>query len=1183
MFFNLKEFKCIHLIGILFFLSRFVALADNPLVPDVGMADPHIYIFNNKAYMYATRDSDNTAKQFVMPEWKIWSSTDLINWTLETTIKPAETYMGKSNSCWATDIAFRNDRYYFYFSNGNKNTGVMIGSEPAGPFTDALGKPLLNEALTPGKEYDPTVFTDDDGICYIIFGHFRADEAPLKFYISRLNNDMVSLAESPKVTEISGNVPVLSGNDKPTLHKRNGIYYLSAGTHYATSTNIYGPYIRTGDSGNGKFGLDSRAHGNYFTWNGQWFHTWCHFYLGKDIARYRESYITYLHFKENGEMVDDVAFLDAHFATGVGQYDAGWEKIEAEWFMRASEITKKELVNTGFAVSDIENNDYLIYPNIKGLSKVKSVEFLVSVNKNATIEIRKDSPEGELLSRCGLKAAKTEADYECFTCDLPPMDDILNLCFVFKGKDKQLLQFNSFRFIPKHKNGLTLYDIEDFKKIKEAFKNPPRQYKPVPFWHINDTMTTAGIRQQMKDASDAGFTGVTLLPLVSSGNKKGTSPQYLSEGYFDRFQDLLDVAGELEMEVILYDDNDFPSGMAGGKLEKEFPESTMKRLDKIEHEISGPALFTDTVKAIKLMAAVAMNTKSLQRIEISRFVKNDIITWQVPAGTWKIMLFPMVKDSFHKKYLCVDFMDTTAVRHLIDLTYDAYAKRFGRYFGNTIKMTFFDDVGFWRHPYNWTGTFNEKFKELNGYDPEPYYPVLWYNIGPETEAIRNAFFKTRAELLAEGYPRLVAEWNAKHGLKSTGHPPGNYDPTPIDMNGDIFKFYRYSQVPLMDAIISYQFGQNGHKLISSAADYYDRPVVSTEVYGAFREVSFDSMMLYRPVMELFARGVNFVIPHGMWYDPAHVYIQPLVSPYSEKLKPALPAYSEFVGRSCMLLQGGRKVSEIGVMYPFEELAGWFRFDNPPGIRQGFNVSPETDYQKISSLLTNEIRRDFTFVHPEFFLEEKYKVGKGVVQLNNRENFQAYKTMIISGCNTISYKTLEKLKAFYDNGGTLISTTKLPHKSSELGADEKVLSLVKEIFGANPFETDSVSLVTKENSKGGKAIYIPRPSKETLQAALSAIPADVQFEPNPVSVEFGKLSYIHKIKDGKHIFFFANSSNGEINTEVLLRGKLNIESWNPHNGIVSGPGKVTYITKNGQTYTRCRLTLKGVQSVFWMGN
>jgi hypothetical protein len=96
---------------------------------------------------------------------------------------------------------------------------------------------------------------------------------------------------------------------------------------------------------------------------------------------------------------------------------------------------------------------------------------------------------------------------------------------------------------------------------------------------------------------------------------------------------------------------------------------------------------------------------------------------------------------------------------------------------------------------------------------------------------------------------------------------------------------------LVDVIIKYQFGQNGHKLISSAADYYDRPVVSTEIYGAFKDqdYKFDSLMLYRPMMEMFARGVNFVIPHGMWYNPELVYISPLVSPYNKEIAPALPA------------------------------------------------------------------------------------------------------------------------------------------------------------------------------------------------------------------------------------------------------------------------------------------------------
>lgn len=720
--------------------------------------------------------------------------------------------------------------------------------------------------------------------------------------------------------------------------------------------------------------------------------------------------------------------------------------------------------------------------------------------------------------------------------------------------------------------------------LKQQFKNPPNEYKPMPFWHINGEMTTEGIRQQMTDAKElAGFSGVSVLPLAPKKNGKGgTLPKFLSEDYLNRFQDVLDVAEELEMQVILYDDNDFPSGMAGGKLGELFPEHTMKRLDKMEREVKGPIVFSDSIPGGKLLALVAMNSETLERVELSNFAKEGILTWNVPVGNWKIMYFVLVKDSWHKAFPVVDYLDTTAVRHMINLTYDVYAERFGSYFGNTIQMTFFDDVGFWRHPQTWTEKFNEKFEALHDYDPKPYYPALWHNIGPETEAVRNAFFHTRAELLAEGFPKLAAEWNAKHGLKSTGHPPGNYDPTPIDMNADIFKFYRYTQVPLTDAIINYQFGQDGHKLISSAADYYDRPVVSTEIYGAFKENSFDSLMLYRPMFEQFVRGVNFVIPHGMWYNPEEVAISPLVSPYSEKLAPALPAYSEFVGRACLLLQGGRRVSEIGVMYPFEELAGYFVFDNPDNIRQGFYVSPETDYQEISGLLTNDVRRDFTFVHPEFLLDEKYKVEAGKIKLNNTENYQEYKVMFLTGCNTISYKTLEKLKEFYESGGTIISTTKLPSKSSEKGEDQKVIDLVQAIFGINSLAQDTSKIQENSNGKGGRAVFIPHPNKTNIEEALATVSPDVAFVSVPeLKTDFGKFSYIHKVKDGMDIFYFANSSDEEINTEVMLKGKLNLENWNPHNGTVAPITNIEFIEKNGVAFTKCRLQLNPVSSTFWI--
>lgn len=80
------------------------------------MADPHIFIFNGKPFLYSTRDLDSLAKgRFIMPDWHIWSTNDLLHWKHERTILPTETYMGKSTDCWATDMGWRNGKYFFIF------------------------------------------------------------------------------------------------------------------------------------------------------------------------------------------------------------------------------------------------------------------------------------------------------------------------------------------------------------------------------------------------------------------------------------------------------------------------------------------------------------------------------------------------------------------------------------------------------------------------------------------------------------------------------------------------------------------------------------------------------------------------------------------------------------------------------------------------------------------------------------------------------------------------------------------------------------------------------------------------------------------------------------------------------------------------------------------------------------
>ena len=50
---------------------------------------------------------------------------------------------------------------------------------------------------------------------------------------------------------------------------------------------------------------------------------------GTETAFYRQSWLLYLHVCDDGTLMIDETIR----CCGVGQYYAGWEKIEAEWYM----------------------------------------------------------------------------------------------------------------------------------------------------------------------------------------------------------------------------------------------------------------------------------------------------------------------------------------------------------------------------------------------------------------------------------------------------------------------------------------------------------------------------------------------------------------------------------------------------------------------------------------------------------------------------------------------------------------------------------------------------------------------------------------------------------------------------------------------------------------------------------
>jgi len=421
----------------------------NPIIPGRGVCDPHIRVFDGTFYMYATHDYSPENRFFRMDNWWVWHSDDLVHWNLASILKPEETFVRKAlDECWATDAGMRDGKYYFYFSAGPKQIGVVTGDTPAGPWKDPLGKPLIPEGLTPTQERDPGILMDDDGSNYIVFG-------TMDYYIAKLNDDMISLAESPRLIHFDREYgPYGEGkvDDKPYLHKRDGVYYLSWGCFYAMGSSPYGPFYYKGsiiDQQNTApdfrtENLVHDRHGSFFQFHGQWYFV-CNDQSQKGSQRFfRNSILSYVHYCDNGEIAPVKIS-----SVGVGRYDASLGRIEAEDFFKIAGGQVRECPMGGFEVRGLANGSLLFYPNVQNIpSRAKLICRLSSeANGTGNIEIHESNAEGKLLGSAAIPNSKAWDKYVDVAIPIAADRPMLSLAFIFRGEGSEVARLDFWKIV----------------------------------------------------------------------------------------------------------------------------------------------------------------------------------------------------------------------------------------------------------------------------------------------------------------------------------------------------------------------------------------------------------------------------------------------------------------------------------------------------------------------------------------------------------------------------------------------------------------------------------------------------------------------------------------------------------------------------------------------------------------
>jgi len=148
------------------------AIPRNPLFPG-WYADPEAAVFGNTYWIYPTYSAPFDDQVF----FDAFSSPDRVTWTKHPKVLDTKAVSWAKKAMWAPSVIAKGGKYYFFFGANNIQNdgelggiGVAVADQPAGPFKDLLGKPLIGKIHNGAQPIDQFAFKDADGSYYLIYG-----------------------------------------------------------------------------------------------------------------------------------------------------------------------------------------------------------------------------------------------------------------------------------------------------------------------------------------------------------------------------------------------------------------------------------------------------------------------------------------------------------------------------------------------------------------------------------------------------------------------------------------------------------------------------------------------------------------------------------------------------------------------------------------------------------------------------------------------------------------------------------------------------------------------------------------------------------------------------------------------------------------------------------------------------
>ncbi len=642
------------------------------------------------------------------------------------------------------------------------------------------------------------------------------------------------------------------------------------------------------------------------------------------------------------------------------------------------------------------------------------------------------------------------------------------------------------------------------------FDNPPKEFRPSPFWSWNDDLKDEELARQVRDFKEKGFGGYFMHSRV------GLRTRYLSKEWMKRIATSLREGKNLDMESWLYDEDKWPSGAAGGLVTKGHDELRSRGLSLVP----SPSPEGSYLAVFDLDEA----SGAYRMIDTSATAQREKIAFEV-------VLAP--KTNWFNGESYADLLNPLAVEAFLKTTYDAYAAEFGQDFGEFMPGIFTDEPHFRCGDMPWTDGFPTYFENLNGYDLISRLPELFYDL-PNSAKTRYDFWRTATKMFVETFSKRLYDWCEEHAAGLTGHYLQEDDLlSQMRHIGAAMPHYEFQQYPGIDHL-----GRNIEnpltlKQVSSVAHQLGRRRVLCEIYGVSgHSMTFEDQKWIADFH--FALGINFMCQHLVLYS--------MKGERKRDFPPTLSCHqpywqyyrymNDYLARCSYAISTGKFAAEVLLLHSIP--TAWTVW------RKGKDEAVQEYNRRFVSLLTSLLGMHIGFdLGDELIMEKHAAVAGETLRVGKME----YKCVIVPPSKNWGRSVVEFLRQF---AGPIIFVGETP------------------TMVAGKESSEWKKLLEQEN-----VFSLKEAGQECAQLLDKLIVPDVSIV-DENEEEISDIYSHHRLTENGHLYFLANTSRSKGYTvEVRLAANGKVSQWDASDGSV---GQVRASVSPGKTAPTARLHL-----------